>query len=601
MQQYCYNCMRPLDGSSFCGYCGTDCKSPPKGKPYYLPCGTVLANRYIIGRVLGEGGFGITYIGIDTTLSKRVAVKEFYPSGIAMRDSAVSKSIGVLNERRGFFHSGVERFMFEAKSVAAFSDEEGIVDVQDYFQENNTAYIVMDYLDGENLKQYIRNHGLFEPEKLIRLLMPVMKALKDMHAKGIIHRDISPDNIMYTKKGKLKLMDFGSARSYLDDEKQIAIILKQGFAPEEQFRHDGEQGPFTDVYALCATIYTCITGTVPPIGRDRVENDTLVPPSKLGIKIRSTHEQAIIRGLAVFAKDRTPNMDVLISEFTAKAPVDIETANTITYSIKPKNDNQENPDNSRPKPETGNPFKKPETPGAPPASPNEYMNARKTTNATIIPNEEPTPQKPLWRTIIVYAVPIVLVLAVMVGGIAFLFNKMGAKKDSAQNETTAETETTFNIKDLLSGIDNTRPTYTDPSNTQPTTEFVPVTVPEPISLSEAKSHTDELKNFFLSNVEHNDSEARYGERIELRSIYYTESKSNSDIVYIVFLYRNATADYYKVMYTPAAQFSVKNGKLEYSSTFMSTSLSAKSLADATENCWLLSSTFKNQYTNTTIF
>ncbi len=593
MQEYCYNCMRPLEGAAFCKYCGADSKVKPQGKPYFLPCGTVLSNRYIIGRVIGEGGFGITYIGMDTTLSKRVAVKEFYPSGIAARNSAVSNEIGVLSERRGFFRGGVERFMFEAKSVAAFSDEEGIVDVQDYFQENNTAYIVMDYLDGENLKQYMRHRGLFEPEKLIELLMPVMKALKDMHAKGIIHRDISPDNIMYTKKGTLKLMDFGSARSYIDDEKQIAIILKQGFAPEEQFRHDGEQGPFNDVYALCATIYTCITGKVPPVAKDRVENDTLVPPSKLGIKISSVHEQAILHGLAVFVRDRTPDMDTLITELTAKAPVNIQTANTITYPVKPKSENQGQ--------QTADPDKKPAPPGAPPASPNEYMNARKTTNATIIPNEEPTPQKPLWKTLLLYGIPIVLILAVMIGGAVLLFNHLGSNKDSLKSEPSTEAETTFNIKDLLSGIDQTHPTFTDPTNTQETTESVVTTAPPPLSASEANAHADELKSFFLSNVEHNDNEARYGERIELRNIYHVESRYNNAITYICFLYRNASADYYRVMYVPAQQFSIKDGKLEYSSTYMNASRSAKSLAEAMENCWLLSDTFRNQYTKTTIF
>lgn len=592
-QSYCYNCMRPLEGAEVCKYCGTDCRAQLRGKPYYLPCGTVLSNRYIIGRVIGEGGFGITYIGMDTTLSKRVAVKEFYPAGIASRNSAVSKEIGVLNERQGFFRGGVERFMVEAKSVAAFSDEEGIVDVQDYFQENNTAYIVMDFLDGENLKQYMRHHGLFEPEKLIELLMPVMKALKDMHAKCIIHRDISPDNIMYTKKGTLKLMDFGSARSYIDDEKQIAIILKQGFAPEEQFRHDGEQGPFNDVYALCATIYTCVTGKVPPVAKDRVENDTLVPPSKLGIKISSVHEQAILHGLAVFVRDRTPDMDALITELTAKVPVDIQTAHTITYRAKPKNENQGQP-------KTSPSDKKPE-PDAPPASPNEYMNARKTTNATIIPNEEPTPHKPLWKTLFLYGIPIVLILAAMTAGAVLLFNHMGLNKDSLKSEPSTEVETTFNIKDLLSGIDQTHPTFTDPTNSQETTEPVVTTAPPPISADEAKAQKEELKSFFLSNVEHNDSEARYGERIELRNIYHVESKYNNAITYICFLYRNASSDYYKVMYVPAQQFSLKGGKLEYSSTYMNASRSAKSLAEAMENCWLLSDTFRNQYTKTTIF
>ena len=353
MQKYCYNCMRPLDGAEVCKHCGTDCKALFRGKPYFLPCGTVLSNRYIIGRVIGEGGFGITYIGMDTTLSKRVAVKEFYPSGIAARNSAVSNEIGVLSERRGFFRGGVERFMFEAKSVAAFSDEDGIVDVLDYFQENNTAYIVMEYLEGENLKQHVVRTGVMPPDTLINLMLPVMRSLRSMHAKGIIHRDISPDNIMLTKKGTLKLTDFGSAKFYTSDERQKAIILKPGYAPEEQYRSNSEQGPFTDVYALCATIYTCITGTVPLAGPERAKNDTLKTPSQLGADIRPSQEKALMRGMAVLAKNRTPDMDTLFRELTGRSfPV------------------------SQPKRE---PVKKKAVKKEPPASPDEYPDARKNT------------------------------------------------------------------------------------------------------------------------------------------------------------------------------------------------------------------------------
>ena len=327
MQKYCYNCMYPLEGASFCGHCGADCKAAPACATYHLPCGTALGGDYIVGRVLGEGGFGITYIGLQKTLSKRVAIKEFYPSGIAQRDNSVSNNVEVPKERRDFFQKGVDRFLFEAKSVAAFNDEEGIVDVQQYFHENNTAYIVMEFLDGENLKQYISRHGLFDADELISLLIPVMKALKNMHAKGLIHRDISPDNIMYTKRGKLKLMDFGSARSYLDDEEQIAIILKQGFAPEEQFRHDGEQGPYTDVYALCATIYACITGKAPSDSLDRSVTDDLKKPSELGISIPENLEKALMKGLAVHRENRFRNMSELIAAIEKK-PVPTEKKKT---------------------------------------------------------------------------------------------------------------------------------------------------------------------------------------------------------------------------------------------------------------------------------
>ena len=149
---------------------------------------------------------------------------------------------------------------------------------------------------------------------LIGLLMPVMRGLKAMHAKGIIHRDISPDNIMFTKKGQLKLTDFGSAKFYSGSERQKAVILKHGYAPEEQYRSHSEQGPYTDIYALCATIYTCITGKAPVPAPERVKQDTLQPPSQLGVNIRPSREKALMHGLAVAAKNRTPDMDTLMRE-----------------------------------------------------------------------------------------------------------------------------------------------------------------------------------------------------------------------------------------------------------------------------------------------
>ena len=316
MQQYCYNCMQKLGDSPVCGSCGYDNNNPSEVSPYHMLPGSVLANKYLVGNVLGEGGFGITYIGLDTVLSKRVAIKEFYPSGAANRTNSVSEKVIVTKGKESFFTKGVQRFLFEAKNVAAFYDEEGVVDVLDYFQANGTAYIVMEYVDGETLKHHVNTEGRFEADKLITLLLPVMKSLSYMHTKGIIHRDISPDNIMLTKRGKMKLMDFGSARYYTNEEREMSVILKQGFAPEEQYRRNGEQGPYTDVYALCATIYACITGSIPDDSLDRLANDTLKPPSKLGVQMLPHQERALMHGLALRSKDRTPDMDTLIKEFT---------------------------------------------------------------------------------------------------------------------------------------------------------------------------------------------------------------------------------------------------------------------------------------------
>ena len=311
--------MRPLEASPVCRFCGhSNANRLPKA-PYHLPPGTMLGKRYLVGNVLGEGGFGITYIGLDTTLTKRVAIKEFYPSGTASR--ANGTDVAVMQGKEDFFRAGVERFLVEAKSVAALSDEDGIVDVLDYFQENNTAYIVMEYLEGETLKEYVNHHSLFEADRLIALMMPMMRSLKEMHARGVIHRDIAPDNIMLTKSGRLKLMDFGSARYYTNQQQSMSIVLKQGFAPEEQYRRNGRQGPYTDVYALCATIYACITGRVPPNSLDRLAHDTLQPPSRLGVRISPSQENALMSGLATRAQNRCPDMETLMRLFNRRDPV----------------------------------------------------------------------------------------------------------------------------------------------------------------------------------------------------------------------------------------------------------------------------------------
>ena len=165
-------CMRKLDGSPVCSRCGYDNSRPSHAQPYHIAPGTILEGKYLIGNVIGEGGFGITYIGLNTTLSKRVAIKEFYPSGTANRISLTQ--VQVTGGKEEFFQKGVQRFLDEAKNVARFSEEDGIVDIIDYFQENNTAYIVMEYLEGETLKQYVYNHGVFPIETLVSLMIPLM-------------------------------------------------------------------------------------------------------------------------------------------------------------------------------------------------------------------------------------------------------------------------------------------------------------------------------------------------------------------------------------------------------------------------------------------
>ena len=307
---YCFNCMNLIGDDGYCPHCRKN--NIPRNIAHHLKPGTVLNNKYLIGNALGEGGFGITYIGRDLTLDVRVAVKEYYPSGYVNRNNTVNNSITLDTEKqRQFFQKGKDRFLQEARSLARLSDENGVVLVRDYFENCGTAYIVMEYLDGITLQQYLRQHRTMEAESVFRMMLPMISALERMHNAHIIHRDISPDNIMYLRDGSLKLMDFGSARYFTNGEKDMSVMIKQGYAPEEQYRRNGDQGPWTDVYGLCATIYKCITGEIPEDSLTRAHDDTLQKPSELGISIDPQLEATLMYGLAVHQSDRCQSMTEL--------------------------------------------------------------------------------------------------------------------------------------------------------------------------------------------------------------------------------------------------------------------------------------------------
>ena len=268
--------------------------------------GTRLIGRYTIEGVLGQGGFGITYLGIDELHEKKVAIKEFFPQGIVTRNIEYEDTVTVtfVGEKENY-EKGKERFLKEARTMAKFSKDEGIVKALDFFEINNTAYIVMEYLEGVTLKQYLRENQRIAPEDLIELLVPLIESLDEIHSQGMIHRDISPDNIMVLPDGRIKLMDFGAARDYTEfGEKSLSIVLKPGYAPPEQYQTHGIQGPWTDIYALCATMYKCITGENPPDAIERVMDDSLKKISEFGIAIPPQEEAAIIKGMSVSAKDR---------------------------------------------------------------------------------------------------------------------------------------------------------------------------------------------------------------------------------------------------------------------------------------------------------
>ena len=334
INKICPNCMREYEGN-FCPRCGFGRNSGQDNthalKPY-----TILSGKYLVGNVIGEGGFGITYIGFDLNLEVRIAIKEYYPNGFVTRESDVTSMVtGYTTNDPAQYQKWKDSFVKEARNLAKFSNLPGIVHVRDFFQENNTAYIIMEYVEGETLKTYLKNRSDTMPvEEVLELMEPVIKSLSKVHDGGIIHRDISPDNIMIQEGGDVKLIDFGAAREFESgNERSMSVLLKPGYAPEEQYRTKGEQGPWTDVYALCATIYRCITGVKPVESMERMRADELKKPSELGITIQADTEKALMTGMAVYADNRIRDMRALHAALYKGARVEIPGTREGTSSI----------------------------------------------------------------------------------------------------------------------------------------------------------------------------------------------------------------------------------------------------------------------------
>ena len=305
----CLDCMNIInhDEESVCPFCGSTLSDSAPKEAYHLTPGiTLKSGRYIVGRAVGYGGFGVTYAGFDTVLEKRVAIKEYLPSELATRYPG-TRSLSVFNDGDSTtqFEKGLSGFVSEAQRLAKFSSVPGIVSIYDTFRENDTAYLVMELLDGETLKAYLAKKGKLSYDETMKIILPVLGALQQVHKEGIIHRDISPDNIFLTTDGQVKLLDFGAARyANVNASKSLSVILKPGYAPPEQYRSKGAQGSWSDVYAVGATIYRMLTGIVPEESMERAAKDNLKLPSRLGVKLPKNGETAIMNALNINAQNR---------------------------------------------------------------------------------------------------------------------------------------------------------------------------------------------------------------------------------------------------------------------------------------------------------
>ena len=313
----CPGCMKEKT-QSVCEHCGWD--EIRENAAHQLPIGTVLTEQYRIGRALGQGGFGITYLGWDLYLDMPVAIKEYYPSSTVMRDCSVSLSVASYGGEAGArFRNCRERFLREAKILARLSDVPEIVKIRNFFEANNTAYIVMEFVRGVTLKDYVKSKGKpLTMEETLSILYPVMEGLCKVHKAGLVHRDISPDNIMLLPEGGAKLIDFGAVRDvgHADKEapltKSTEAILKQGYAPIEQYQNRGSLGPWTDVYAMCATVFYCITGQVPMDAPGRMLDDEGLKIRDFVPELSESLEKVLEQGMALRTVNRIGSMDELL-------------------------------------------------------------------------------------------------------------------------------------------------------------------------------------------------------------------------------------------------------------------------------------------------
>lgn len=319
----CYQCMKEYpDGYDICPHCGYD-QTKEAASLYYLPAGTVLSQgRYLVGNAVNAGGFGIVYRAWDETFHKLVAIKEYFPSAIATRIPGTIEVRVHSSKNNREYETGKTRFLSEARRVAKFQNNPNVVDVYDFFEENQTAYMVMEFMDGMTYKQYVKAQGgKVKPQIASMVTLAVLDALAEVHKEKIVHRDINPNNIFICRDGKVKLYDFGAARLESTD---MTTILTPCYAPPEQYTTNGKQGPYTDLYSVGATMYFALTGEKPQESTDRVQKDQLVPLHEIDPEIPVDMSNAVMRAMAVKEEIRFQSADEFRKALTEGKVLNVE-------------------------------------------------------------------------------------------------------------------------------------------------------------------------------------------------------------------------------------------------------------------------------------
>ena len=326
MKYRCYGCMNEYQTDSWiCPHCGYEQRTLPENALHMRP-GSLLSNRYLIGKVLGFGGFGVTYLAWDHVLQQRVAIKEYLPSEFATRAAGKTEVTIFSGNKAQQFADGKRIFVEEAKRLAKFQNEQGIVRIYDSFENNNTAYIIMEFLDGETLEDYLKRVGKVPVEQAIEMLSPVIKSLSVLHEAGATYGAVSPDTIMISPDGGAKLLESGNpVRKETSPNASSSVLVYHGYVAPEQYS-EGHTGSYTDVYALGATVYRMITGITPPDALERgtqqnkKKGSILLRPSKF-CSITKSQEKALLNAMAVTVEERTQSISEFLELLQMKEPV----------------------------------------------------------------------------------------------------------------------------------------------------------------------------------------------------------------------------------------------------------------------------------------
>ena len=305
----CPGCFKDVPGGNVCPHCKFD--ESKARSPLFLPYRTILNEQYIMGKELGcPGGFGITYLAFDSKLDRCVAIKEYLPKDIAGRGSDTKTIEPYSDNNREDYQKGLKGFMKEAKRVAKFHEHPNIVNVMNFFEENGTGYLVMEYYPGRNLSEFLNEKGGKVSESdAMDIIMPVLDGLREVHRHNYIHRDIKPANIYITNGGRPIIIDFGNARFATGHSQSMTAIVSRGYAPYEQYGEGGKQGCWTDIYSCGATLYKIVTGKEPPLATDRKSRDNLVAPSKLVSWITPGFNKAILKAMEMEPGRRPKDVD----------------------------------------------------------------------------------------------------------------------------------------------------------------------------------------------------------------------------------------------------------------------------------------------------